>query len=72
MPDCLVPLVLFFLITLVSLHAVSPLSQSPAVTHSIILTHLIHNLPLPLLSEALQTRRWLLYTMAPVFALLFT
>lgn len=27
---------------------------------------------LPLLSEAPETRRWLLYTMAPVFALLFT
>lgn len=34
----------------------------------------LYSLPplLPLLSEALQTRRWLLYTMAPVFTGLFT
>lgn len=63
----------FLSITLVSLQAVSPLSQSPTVTHSIIPTRFFSSPPLLLLllSEALQTRRWLHHTMDPVFTRLF-
>lgn len=47
-----------------------------SISHRHTLHHssLLYPLPtlLPLSSEALETRRWLLYTMAPVFTLLFT
>lgn len=63
----------FLLITLISPRGVSPLSQSPTVTLSIILACFIrHQALFLLLSEVHETSRWLLYTMAPVFTLLFT
>lgn len=77
MPDCLVPPPPFPASFSPDNPCLSSCCLTPiSISHCHILHHSnpLYSQPplLPLLSEALQTRRWLLYTMAPVFMLLFT